>query len=47
MANNDNNKVTSSDSGEKKKITLPKVDPKKVKQLNEGADPKKKSRKDY
>lgn len=37
----DNKKTTSSDSGTEKKVALPKVDPKKVKQLNEGIDPKK------
>lgn len=39
-------KTTSSDSGKVKKVTLPKVDPQKVKQLNEGVDPKKETRKE-
>lgn len=33
-------------SGKEKKITLPKVDPQKVKQLNEGVDTKKETRKE-
>lgn len=38
-------KTTSSDAGKEKKITLPKVDPNKVKQLNEGVEPKKETKK--
>jgi hypothetical protein len=41
----DDKKTTSSDSGKKKIFTLPEVDPGKVKQLNEGVDSKKETRK--
>jgi len=36
----DNKKTTSSSGTVRKKVTLPKVDPSKVSQLNEGVKPK-------
>jgi hypothetical protein len=46
MADDEKTTPSSSDKKEVKKETLPKVDPTKVKQLNEGVDPKKTSKKD-
>ena len=41
MAENDNQKQISKDSGKEKRVTLPEVDTKKLKRLYEGVEPKK------